>query len=681
MTLETNKDAWGLIEFWLNENPPDSSHIRAYENFLTKIPKLLTFQIVYKDFTFGIKDPKFLPPSVKQDGKTTKILPSSCIENKSSYDSEVLVTFYFKWKDETIKEEENITIGLIPVMVGSSLCNLNHPKPSQKAHLALEFKTGLGGWFVKEGTSRVITFQERNKFNHPMIFNLTEKISKNKTTLFTVEVRNSVSDECTTGIVAISLDKNSTAWCSMKYVDDKKEVAPLLFFYALGYDDPKQIISFIISENDPLFKLEYTKLFLQKLFEQAKQYNYVEEISSLGMQGVQNKEEYIEQLLTKKFLHHYSSKRKKATYFGYIIYCLISISVPEDIKRLHPEIKFVQEDDRDHFGKKVLDTESSLFSNVFYSAVSKMRDTIDKNIQTALKDKSDEMMLSIVRDMNAKMLFPESDITKMPITAMLSKALTTNMWGKSKRDGVSTVFDPINYNNAVILLLKSCIRLQTFVSNLEPRMVHGSFFGFIDLFDTPEGEKIGHNKVLSSSAYVSSEIDITNVIGYIEKNCILLGKSTCDISLKKIFIDNEWIGVATKEKCIELCDNLYQMKLGGQIDPTISMVWNSVKEELHIFSQEGRLLRPFLVVEDGKILYKKTDKYPTWSDLCGSGKVVMLDNNEFEFVRKYCVSIDEFYKLSEKDRKRITHLEIHPVLILVSWFRSDHFTAYGSGLT
>lgn len=683
MTLIQNSDIWPLIELYWEQNPPDSSHIRSFNDFIAKIPGLLTKNICYKDFNFCMKNPKFIQPSERIDGKIEKVFPSHLLFEKGTYESELTCTFEYQWKGKTIKEEEGITIGMLPVMVGSNLCNLvNNPPPKDinepsltqkpktkrwKKMMEMEFKTGLGGWFVKDGISRVITFQERNKFNEPMVFDHTENTSKSKKYNYIVEVRNSVTDENTTSILAANLNKNNQIWITMKYLDDKKEVAPFLFFYALGYTAPAQIISFIIHKDDPFYKLTYTKSMIEKMFEQASKYDWKEVISKLGMQEVENKEEYIESIIKTKFLHHYSTKKKKAIYFGYILYCLISASTPQ--KEKYPHITFVKEDDRDHFGKKVLNTESALFSNVFYSAVRKMLDMMEKNINIALKDKSDEMMLSVIKEMNAKMIFSEIDINKMPITSMLSKALTNNMWGNSKRDGVSSTFDPINYNNAVVLLMRSCMPLKSFIGNLDPRMVHGSYFGYIDLFDTPEGENIGYNKVLSTSTYISSEIDpdIINAIKkFIYKETYEIGSEGFSLSMCKILVDNEWISSGPKDKCMKIYEDLVYKKRNGQIDPTISIVWNHFKNELHIYTQEGRLLRPFLIVENGKVLLKKDDlsTYPTWDDVCGSGKVEMLDVNEFEFVKLYCVQLTEFMSLPIEQRKKYSHVELHPATML-----------------
>lgn len=750
MSIKTNSDLWDTIKFFWEQNPPDSSHIRSFNDFLAKVPKLMTKQIKYGNFTFGMKDPKFTLPFCKFEGKNVAQYPANCIYIKSSYDAELTCTFYFMWKDKIVKEESRVAIGLIPAMVGTELCNLKNNKtpkdldlPPEKQKpttkrwkelMDMEFKTGLGGYFVKEGVPRVITFQERNKFNHPMIFDLSENTSKVKHYAYTVEVRNSVTDLNTTGILAAHVTKKGSIVCTMKYLDDKREIEPFLFFYALGFTDPQDIIDFIICKDDPLYELTYVKVTIQKMFEQIQEFSkecdviceecseramygvgelsnqgptknvanapgatatpshcskhktksmtclvhgksWVDELASIGMKSVDNKQEYVETILRSKFLHHYSTKREKAIYFGWVLYNLISVSVPADVKKQYssnterggdkPPIRFAKEDDRDHFGSKVLNTESVLFSNVFYAAVKKQMETMEKCIAIALKDKSDEMAEIIVKEMNAKMIFPESDITKMPISTMLGKALTTNMWGITKRDGVSTIFDPINYNNAVHLLMRSCIHLKSFIGNLDPRMVHFSFWGIIDPFDTPEGETIGHNKVLATLAYVSSEVDISPIIKYFTREIIPLKKAKTSPEFKKVFIDNQWKGVATKTKCLEMHKFMLDERRSGRIDPTISIVWNKIKEELHVYSQEGRLLRPYLVVENGEILLQKDDwkHYKTWQDLCGSGKIDMLDSNEFEYVQLYCVQVADFMKMTRKQRKEYSHVDVHPATL------------------
>jgi len=686
--LLRNKDAWPLVEFYWAQNPPDSSHIRSYNDFINKIPDLATKTIVYDDFRVEMCDIKFIQPVTKVGGKNVQSFPSMCLLDKETYESEITATFKILYQNKLIKEE-NIVIGSIPVMVGSELCNtIKKPKKATALKrwneaMKLEFKTRLGGWFVKDGTSRVITFQERSKFNHPMAFDFSASTNKQKKYNYTIEVRNSVTDDNTTSVLSASKHKDGNIYIQMEYLDKEKQVAALLFFHALGYTNPAKILSFIIHKDDPLLQITEIKLELQKMFELASHFDWLDVISKLGREWGENfdkikdkekrenaqaemyvsKKAYVEELISTKFLHHYNSKKTKAYYYGFILYNLLSLSF--DKKAKWTNIEFVKPEDRDHFGKKVLNTESVLFSNVFYSAVKKMVDIMEKNIVKSLEGKTDKLKETVIREMNSKMIFPESDISNMPITSMISKALTNNMWGNKKRDGVSTVFDPMNYNNAVVQLMRSCLPIQAFNGKLDPRMVHGSFWGIIDFFDTPEGEKIGYNKVLSTSAYISSWIDIDPITNYIKKFVKEPNAKEFNLGMKKVFVDNHWIGTASKEDCIKLYNSLKEKKIHGRIDPTMSIVWNDICEELHVMTQEGRVMRPWLRVVNGKILFttKELEMAKSWEDLLTFGSIEMLDQNELEFSKLISVSVEDFYKLSKAERKEISYCDIHPATL------------------
>ena len=172
----------------------------------------------------------------------------------------------------------------------------------------------------------------------------------------------------------------------MEYLDKDKVIPAFLFFHALGFTKPEQILKFIIHRDDPLLKITKIKLELLKMFELADTHDWVDAVSNLGREWPVNfaqikdakkrqkakddlhqaKLDYIEEMLETKFLHHYSGKKAKAYYFGFIIYNLLSLSFEDKDK--HTDIKFIKPEDRDHFGKKVLNTESELFSNVFFSA-------------------------------------------------------------------------------------------------------------------------------------------------------------------------------------------------------------------------------------------------------------------------------------------------------------------------
>jgi len=543
--------------------------------------------------------------------------------------------------NEDRKIFERVHIGTIPVMVGSCLCNLRTGNPSEEI-LKDEFKFGLGGYFIYKGTSRFIMFQERSTFNRFMLFDDEKAKSKNKKFLQSIEIRNSATDDAPTSSVALGLQKDGYFYVYMKYLNDKKYIPAVLFFHAMGYKNPKDIIDLIVNKDDPFFK--DASPYILKFLEQGDGEDYVDHLGNLGKDKVNDKELYAQTIIEKFFLHHYRDIKEKAHYFGFMILSLLKFIKGE-----------IRAEDRDHFGKKVLDTEAALFSNVFYTSMRRTISEITSNLEKCTGQ----------ANINANILFPFKDPTKMPITSGFSKALTMNMWGGTeKKDGVSQVFSPYNYAGAIISLQRCTLQLKKMNKKKKPRMVHGSMYGVIDPFDTPEGENVGFNKVQAALAFVSNSLNIDNIREYLKKHIHPIGEKSHE--LKKVFIDNYWIGNTTTEKAIKLERKLRNCKRNGSLNlSTVSIVWNDIREELHIYAQCGRLMRPWLVVEDGKLLYdsKYLKEWKTWDDAIYSGVIEMLDQNELEFTM-IATSISDFYKLTEEERKECRYCDIHPATLL-----------------
>lgn len=726
--LQKNSDAWPLVQFYADCHNVDANHIRSYDEFIVRMKDMIKKTIVVGNVTLKIDNLEMVAPYKIENGKKVDVYPSECTESKESYCSEMYCSiecitdtnvqtsisdkkilkhitqkfstapqdFYKtiedanpkgilqalkkhmtadvcgeidcpcttdKWhhnlseiKSEILQMQtestservvfERVHIGTVPVMVGSCLCNLRNGNPPKEV-LDKEFIFGLGGYFVHKGTCRYIMFQERSTFNRLMNFDNTKKM-KNKKFSRSVEIRNSATNEASTSLIALGIQKDGNVYVNLQFVQENAYIPAFHFFYAMQITDPERILSYIISKDDPLY--ERAAPYLLAMFELASKTNYMDEIGSLGKDKVLDKEMHIEMIINKFFLHHYNSIEKKAKYFGFMIYTLIQFN--EGI---------LSAEDRDHFGKKVLDSEANLFSNVFYVAMKKTVAEITSNLEKSIKN------------VNAKVLWPIKDSQKMPITSGFCKALTTNNWGGlDTKDSVSQILKPVNYANAIICFQRCCLQLKSTNKNKVPRMVHPSMYGVIDLYDTPEGEKVGYQKILAALSYLSNTIDTTLLVEYILKKTIAIDKPfppkdfsnlKDSKSPKKVFVDYQWVGVDTRENLVALYHKLRKFKTTLRIDPTVSIVWNDVREELHVHTQAGRLMRAWLVVKDGVLVYntlKNTD-FKDFTECLASGCMEMLDQNEFEFTN-IASSIDFLH--SCKNPSAYQYCDIHPATLL-----------------
>ncbi len=112
----------------------------------------------------------------------------------------------------------------------------------------------------------------------------------------------------------------------------------------------------------------------------------------------------------------------------------------------------------------------------------------------------------------------------------------------------------------------------------------------------------------------------------------------------------------------ELSSKLREMKRKGKIPHVSSITHDRERDEVVVNTDPGRVMRPLIVVENGKPLLKDSDLKKlndgklTWSQLVESGKVEYLDASEEE---------NTYIALREEDlNEEHTHLEIDPVVIL-----------------
>ncbi len=105
--------------------------------------------------------------------ESRKLYPNECLRTGSSYLGDLMCKIGLKVEDST----ENIPlrrVGRLPVMVGSSKCNLNGMTPEQLIRQGEE-EYEFGGYFVVNGAEKVLRMNLVQRVNHPV----TAKRDKN----------------------------------------------------------------------------------------------------------------------------------------------------------------------------------------------------------------------------------------------------------------------------------------------------------------------------------------------------------------------------------------------------------------------------------------------------------------------------------------------------------------------
>lgn len=707
---------WELVESYFNEFPVDSIQLISYNDFIQNRFKFLLESngcvVLRNTHELQFYNPNFvLPYHIEFDGMKKHLLPAEMCERGESYLSEVMCSLKItNLKTGSVKTHENFLIGKVPVMVGSQLCNLTHSIGDKNN----ECDMNLGGYFIIKGSKKIVVAQERSDFNRISLF-------KNKApyTIF-AHIRSSATSKTHTSINNIGIEKNGLVTVTIPYITETVGVSVL--FKALGTIDEKEMVDFIGIKDEE--KREKVIEKLTKSFEFA--HNFPNQESALFYIGVllkgENKSTSSGKVLI-NFLNYEKSQKKKYSLKDVLKSFDDNNKIKEKIKELKKggikwtasqfnsvndyvlsTIKYAydhlysdffptyktdlekkcylglalnklfsgdDEDDRDNFSAKRVDMTGALMAQLLFTGLKKM---ITNLVKTIDKNKMEIEAINFSKVVKSKF-----------ITKTFTSALSTGNWGNATKvkSGVSQNYDQFNF----IMRTNNLRRLTAPISVKgkveKPRQLHGSHYGIICPSDTPEGKMVGLNKVFAMLSSVTVEKDCNNIKDIIFNfGCVrdLSNRKEDDI---KIFINGCWVGNVEKEESKEIYESLKKMKLACDIDYDTSVVLDTTHGIIEVHTDQGRIIRPFLVVQDGVILYEKerevqsantssnntspNNTSPKWTDLMEKGYIEFMDSKEMESeFTLWCESYDEFKELSIDQRKKYSHCEIHPATILGS---------------
>ena len=218
---------------------------------------------------------------------------------------------------------------------------------------------------------------------------------------------------------------------------------------------------------------------------------------------------------------------------------------------------------------------------------------------------------------------------------------------------MAQVLSRLTYSATISHLRRLVIPIGKEGKNTKIRQIHQSQIGYICCLESPEGQQVGIVKNLAMLTRITLKVP-TIIIRDIVSVCpdILTIDPTVNISKTKIFINGTLIGWTNNEK--NVMDFLRNLKCSYALHQDVSFTHDNIDKEISIFSDEGRLSRPMLVVSDGKV--SETTNM-SWNEMINENVVRFVDSNESEH------SIIAMYKSELTTRH--DYCELHPSLTLL----------------
>ncbi|KAH9748691.1 DNA-directed RNA polymerase II subunit 2 [Citrus sinensis] len=344
---------------------------------------------------------------------------------------------------------------------------------SQKALTELgECPYDEGGYFIINGSEKVLIAQEKMSTNHVYVF---KKRQPNKYA-YVAEVCSMAESQNrppSTIFVPMLSRTSAKGGSSGQYIHAtlpyiRTEIPIIILFRALGFTADEDILEHICYDFQDTQMMELLRPSLEEAFFIQNQQVF----SSM------NAVKYAKEILQKEMLPHVGTgdfcETKKAYYFGHIIHRLLLCALGRRA-----------EDDRDHYGNKRLDLAGPLLGGLFRTLFRKLTGDVRSYVQKCVD--------------NGKDVNLQFAIKAKTITGGLKYSLATGNWGQGNAAGVK--LSNIRLHFVTFMKIKFPPGREGKLA--KPRQLHNSQWGMMCPAETPEGQACGLVKNLALMVYIT----------------------------------------------------------------------------------------------------------------------------------------------------------------------------------
>ncbi|PPQ63770.1 hypothetical protein CVT24_004312 [Panaeolus cyanescens] len=509
--------------------------------------------------------------------------------------------------------KHKVWLGKVPIMLRSGFCILQGLQ-DQDLYDLNECPYDSGGYFIINGSEKVLIAQERMATNHVYVFSkpqpspishlaeIRSAVEKGGKTIssFYVKLFNKSQSQAQSGSIKATIP----------YI--KVDIPIWVVFRALGVMSDRDILEHICYDSQDPQMLEMLKACIDEgcvIQEREVALDFIGNRGTTTGLSRERRIRYAQEILQKEMLPHISmaegSESKKAYFFGYMTHRLLLAALERR-----------ELDDRDHFGKKRLDLAGPLLKQC-------VEGHKEFNLNFAVKHQT--------------------------ISNGLKYSLATGNWGDQKKAmsskaGVSQVLNRYTYASTLSHLRRCNTPLGREGKIAKPRQLHNTHWGMVCPAETPEGQACGLVKNLALMSCISVGSLSSAVIEFLEEWGLesLEENAHSPVPCTKVFLNGVWMGVHRDPS--NLVNTLKRLRRKEDISVETSVVRDIREKELRIYTDAGRVFRPLFIVENQQLLLEKkhirwlNNKVDDqgnsfkWKDLVTQGIIDLLDAEEEETV-------------------------------------------------
>jgi DNA-directed RNA polymerase II subunit RPB2 len=641
--------------FTTQDYPYTRHHIDSYDQFMstdlrsilrTSNPILILKDLLPNSNTYAYKVEIFVggkdadklrigtPVVSLEKGEDVRLLfPNEARLRNLTYATEVIadidvrLTFSERAADGQVVSGEPVEISIpnvhlfkIPIMLHSRYCLL-HGKPKEFLRQAGECPYDQGGYFIVDGSEKVLVTKQEQAFN--TLYISKRRYEKDQKVATFASVTSLNPETRAVKYVAFGhMRKSEVLNVSLPYV--RKPVNVFILFRAMGVQSDEAIMNLIFPDKSGAdFQFLADKLVptIVDAHPFLSSYACIQYIKTLtkGFSEVH----VLDIIKNQLFIHVPDTPGARLNYLADCIRSIIRVTYDFD-----------KPTDRDDIRNQRCLTSGFSIQMLFNGIYAKWRKavslSVDKEWEYNKRIYSGEAFANIFDPGNKVRIFNEGYMSDSFMRAFKGK------WGSGmgeEKAGLLQQLSRLSYLDFLSHCRRVVLEFDTGMKLASPRHLHTSQFGYFCTNETPGGASIGITKNLSILTFISTGVNPAPLIDWLRRRGGVASCSSITADQKQVFIpvtiNNGIIGYT--RTATELLTVLRAMKHTGYLPCTVGVGFSYTGRRLFIYTDEGRPLRPLIVNRKGMPV-KAIAEAKSWRDLIlgtHPRRQVPISNSEF----------------------------------------------------
>ncbi|OAG41828.1 hypothetical protein AYO21_03831 [Fonsecaea monophora] len=661
--IDTARDKWNLLPAFLKVKGLVKQHVDSFNHFVdVELKKIIDaepiitsdidprFYVKYENIYIGkpCRNDEMEKFQLKEFREST-VTPNECRLRDLTYAAPILVDIrYTKTRDAW--RHKAVPIGRLPVMLRSNKCVLANKSEAEMCAMD-ECPLDPGGYFIVNGTEKVILVQEQLSKNRIIVEADTKK------DLITASVTSSTHARKSKSYIVLRKDL-----LYMKHNILKEDIPICVLLKAMGVSSDMDMMNIVAGLDRNLqddFAINFEETIKTQIHTQQQALEYIGarlKITAKSTPFGQARRNFVQEAveaISSVFIAHVPIEdlnfRPKALYVAHMARRAL-------MAKRNPGLV----DDRDYVGNKRLELAGQLLSLLFEDLFKKFNYDVKQKIDKELRKQNKTALVDPVRIMVG---------AQGNITQGMNRAIATGNWNLKRfrmdRAGVTHLLSRLSFIASLGMMTRISSQFEKTRKVSGPRALQPSSFGMLCPADTPEGEACGLVKNLALMTHITTddeEAPIKRLIFMLgAEDIVTVGGSELYSPGSYLVLLNGTPVAATRQPS-HFLSSFRRLRRSGRISEFVSIFINHHHNTIQVATDEGRICRPLIIVEDKKS--KVTKRYlkslrqgsMDFDDFLARGLVEYLDVNEEN---------DSNIAMYESDiNATTTHLEIEPFTIL-----------------